>query len=42
MVKHESIWPLDALVLALSGLILYVVATELRFDDPRWMYNAWT
>jgi len=42
MDKRESIWPLDGLVLALSGLILYVVATELRFDDPRWLYNAWT
>ena len=35
-------WPLDAMLAALSGLVLYVIATQLRFDDPRWSHNGWT
>ncbi len=35
-------WPLDMSLLALSGLVLYLVVTQLRFDDPRWLFNAWT
>jgi hypothetical protein len=35
-------WTMDMLLAALSGLVLYVIVTRLRFDDPRWMYNAWT
>tara|TARA_R110002049_G_scaffold2750_8_gene22247 strand:- start:194809 stop:197514 length:2706 start_codon:yes stop_codon:yes gene_type:complete len=33
---------LDVLLVALAGLVLYVVTTQLKFDDPRWMHNAWT
>ncbi len=35
-------WPLDVSLLALSGLVLYLVVTQLRFDDPRWLFNGWT
>ena len=42
MSKRETMWPLDAMLVALSGLVLYVVATQLKFDDPRWSHNAWT
>ena len=42
MDKREKMWPLDVLLVALAGLVLYVVATQLRFDDARWTHNAWT
>lgn len=35
-------WPLDMSIAALAGLVLYLVVTQLRFDDPRWLFNAWT
>ncbi len=35
-------WPLDVCIVALAGLVLYVITTRLQFDDPRWLYNAWT
>ena len=35
-------WPLDVSIGALAGLVLYLSVTQLKFDDPRWMYNAWT
>lgn len=35
-------WPLDAGMVALGGLVLYMVCTNLAFDEPRLMYNAWT
>ncbi|NND99408.1 MAG: hypothetical protein HKN47_18980 [Pirellulaceae bacterium] len=35
-------WPLDVSLLALSSLVLYLIVTKLRFDDPRWLFNAWT
>lgn len=38
----ERMWPLDASIAALAGLVLYLIVTRLRFDDPRWMFNAWT
>ncbi len=38
----EGMWPVDVALTALGGLITYVAATRLGFDDPRWMYNAWT
>ena len=38
----DRMWPLDASLIALSGLVLYLVVTRLRFDDPRWLYNGWT
>ncbi len=38
----ERMWTLDVLLTALAGLVLYLIVTRLRFDDPRWMFNAWT
>ncbi|TWT83050.1 hypothetical protein CA13_45130 [Planctomycetes bacterium CA13] len=35
-------WPLDVWLAGLSGLVLYLIVTRLRFDDPRWLYNGWT
>jgi hypothetical protein len=35
-------WPLDLSAIALGGLVLFLVVTQLRFDDPRWLHNAWT
>ncbi len=35
-------WTLDVSLAALSGLVLYLIVTRLRFDDPRWLFNAWT
>lgn len=35
-------WPLDVSIAALAGLVLYLIVTRLRFDDPRWQLNAWT
>lgn len=38
----ERMWPMDLALAALSGLVLYTVATRLRIDDPRPLYSAWT
>ena len=38
----ERTWPLDVFIAAFAGLVLYIAVTELRFDDPRWILNAWT
>lgn len=38
----DRMWPLDLSIAALGGLLLYVTVTQLRFDDPRWLFNAWT
>ncbi|MEM1070618.1 MAG: hypothetical protein AAGI63_17070 [Planctomycetota bacterium] len=40
--KNERMWPLDVSIVALAGLVLYVITTQLKFDDPRWLFNAWT
>lgn len=40
--EAERTWPLDVFIAAFAGLVLYLAVTELRFDDPRWMLNAWT
>lgn len=40
--EAERTWPLDVFITAFAGLVLYLAVTELRFDDPRWMLNAWT
>lgn len=40
--ENERMWALDLLLTTLAGLVLYLVVTRLRFDDPRWLYNAWT
>ena len=41
-VESDRMWPLDMSLVALSGLVLYLVVTRLRFDDPRWLFNGWT
>lgn len=33
-------WPLDLSVVTLAGLVLFLIATPFRFDDPRLLYNA--
>ncbi len=33
---------MDLALAALSGIVLYTVATRLRIDDPRPLYSAWT
>ena len=38
----ERTWPLDVFIAAFAGLVLYLAVTELRFDDTRWILNAWT
>ncbi len=38
----DRMWPLDVSIAALAGLVLYLIVTRLRFDDPRWLFNAWT
>jgi hypothetical protein len=38
----ERMWPLDLGLIVVGGLVFYTVASRFRFDDPRWMYNAWT
>lgn len=40
--QSESYWALDAAMVALGGVLIWMVATNLRFDDNRWQYNAWT
>ncbi|KAA5544678.1 hypothetical protein FYK55_08700 [Roseiconus nitratireducens] len=35
-------WPLDASAVVLGGLVLLLIVTQLRFDDPRWLFNAKT
>ncbi|MCS7470686.1 hypothetical protein NZK35_28880 [Stieleria sp. ICT_E10.1] len=35
-------WPLDLSVVTLAGLVLFLIATPFRFDDPRLLYNATT
>ncbi|TWU26497.1 hypothetical protein Pla52o_03500 [Novipirellula galeiformis] len=35
-------WPLDVWLVALSSVVLYLIVTRLRFDDPRWLFNAST
>jgi len=38
----DRVWPLELMIAALSGLILYLAVTHLTWNDPRWQYNAWT
>lgn len=32
-------WPLDLFAIVLGGLVLYLLVTQFRSDDPRWLYN---
>lgn len=40
--EPERMWALDTCLVTLSGLVLYLIITRLSFEDPRWLYNAWT
>lgn len=40
--KPESYMALDGAMVVLGGVLLWMVSTQLRFDDNRWQYNAWT
>lgn len=40
--RPDRMWPLDVSIAALAGLVLFLIVTRLRFDDPRWLFNAWT
>jgi len=40
--EAERTWPLDVFIAVFAGLVLYLAVTELRFDDKRWILNAWT
>jgi hypothetical protein len=33
---------LDLAIAVLAALLLGLITTRLRFDDPRWQYNGWT
>lgn len=35
-------WPLDVSAVAFGGLVLFLIVTQFRFDDPRLLYNAKT
>jgi len=38
----ERMWPLDVGLGMLGTLVGYTIISQLRFDDPRPLYNAWT
>lgn len=38
----DQMWPLDLALLALGGSLMYMAASRLGWDDPRWLYNAKT
>ena len=40
--NHDRMWSLDLSLVATSGLILYLISTQLSFDDPRLLFNGWT
>ncbi|MEY4566259.1 MAG: hypothetical protein RLY14_1229, partial [Planctomycetota bacterium] len=42
VVRKETYWPLDVVMVLMGGLVLWMVVSYLRFNDPRWQYNAWT
>ncbi|TVQ01652.1 MAG: hypothetical protein EA381_04695 [Planctomycetaceae bacterium] len=35
-------WPLDLALMLLGSLVGYTLVSQFRFDDPRYLYNAWT
>lgn len=39
---NDRMWPLDLSLIALAGLVLYLIVAKLSFEDPRWLFNAWT
>lgn len=42
VVRKETYWPLDVVMVLMGGLVLWMVVSYLKFNDPRWQYNAWT
>ncbi len=38
----QHMWPLDVALGALGAIALVVTIQNFHFDDPRWLYNAWT
>ncbi|MCA9137980.1 MAG: hypothetical protein KDB00_14510, partial [Planctomycetales bacterium] len=40
--ESGRMWPLDVSAVALGGLVLFLIVTQFRFDDPRVFYNAKT
>ncbi len=38
----EPMWPLDLGIAIVGTLVGYTIISQLRFDDPRPLYNAWT
>lgn len=39
---NEPMWPLDLGIAIVGTLVGYTIVSQLRFDDPRLLYNAWT
>lgn len=40
--EGSGMWPLDLAFAILGSMVVGLVFRLLRFDDPRWIYNAWT
>lgn len=40
--KHESSWPMNLLLLALGGVIIWVAFNFLKPNDPRLQFNPWS
>ncbi|QDV66544.1 Prenyltransferase and squalene oxidase repeat protein [Rosistilla carotiformis] len=40
--ESDQMWPLDLALVALGGSLMYMAASRLGWEDPRWLYNAKT
>ncbi|QDV54348.1 prenyltransferase/squalene oxidase repeat-containing protein [Rosistilla oblonga] len=40
--ESDHMWPLDLALVALGGSLMFMAASRLGWDDPRWLYNAKT
>lgn len=38
----DRMWPLDACIVALTGLVMLLITNRLSFDDSRPLHNGWT
>lgn len=38
----EGMWPVDVALVALGGLVAYVIGSRLSFSHPNLLHNAWT
>jgi hypothetical protein len=38
----DRMWPLDACIVGLTGLVMLLITSKLSFDDSRLLYNGWT